>query len=116
MSLASSDVPKDDAPARKSATSKKDSTKSFPKFVSFEEAFARTDGDNDPLLRAARVKEARGASSAARLLPPAAAAAAARPVRLDDDDEEEEEEEHQRCVCWGRRFALISRTSVESLD
>jgi hypothetical protein len=100
MSLASSDVPKDDAPARKSATSKKDSTKSFPKFVSFEEAFARTDGDNDPLLRAARVKEARGALSAAQ------------PVRLDDD----EEEEHQRCVCWGRRFALISRTSVESLD
>jgi hypothetical protein len=104
MSLASSDVPKDDAPARKSATSKKDSTKSFPKFVSFEEAFARTDGDDDPLLRAARVKEARGALSAAQ------------PVRLDDDDDEEEEEEHQRCVCWGRRFALISRTSVESLD
>jgi hypothetical protein len=114
MSLASSDVPKDDAPARKSATSKKDSTKSFPKFVSFEEAFARTDGDDDPLLRAARVKEARGASSAAQLPPPAAAAA--RPVRLDDDDDEEEEEEHQRCVCWGRRFVLISRTSVESLD
>ena len=111
MSLASSDVPKDDAPARKSATSKKDSTKSFPKL--FEEAFARTDGDNDLLLRAARVKEAR--ASAAQLPPaPPPPPAAARPVRLDDDDDEEEEdargrgeEAHQRW-CRGRRCALIS--------
>jgi hypothetical protein len=102
MSLASSDVPKDDAPARKSATSKKDSTKSFPK-LAFEEAFARTDGDDDDenlLLRAAGVKVAR--ASAARLPPPPPPQPAeAQPVRLDG------EEEHQR---WrrGRRFALMS--------
>ena len=101
MSLASSDVPKDDAPARKSATSKKDSTKSFPKLL-FEEAFARTDGEDDDenlLLRAARVKEE------------ARASAAQLPARLDEEEEEEEEdatgrgeEEHR---CWGRRCALI---------
>ena len=98
MSLASSDVPKDDAPARKSATSKKDSTKSFPKLL-FEEAFARTDGDENLLLRAARVKEE------------ARASAAQLPARLDEEEEEEEEdatgrgeEEHR---CWGRRCALI---------
>ena len=102
MSLASSDVPKDDAPARKSATSKKDSTKSFPKLL-FEEAFARTDGEDDDenlLLRAARVKEE------------ARASAAQLPARLDDDEEEEDatgrgEEEHR---CWGRRCALMCLT------
>ena len=104
MSLASSDVPKDDAPARKSATSKKDSTKSFPKLL-FEEAFARTDGEDDDenlLLRAARVKEE------------ARASAAQLPARLDEEEEEEEEdatgrgeEEHR---CWGRRCALMCLT------
>ena len=105
MSLASSDVPKDDAPARKSATSKKDSTKSFPKLL-FEEAFARTDGEDDDenlLLRAARVIKEEARASAAQL-----------PARLDEEEEEEEEdatgrgeEEHR---CWGRRCALMCLT------
>lgn len=105
MSLASSDVPKDDAPARKSATSKKDSTKSFPKLF-FEEAFARTDGDDNLLLRAARVIKEEARASAAQL-----------PARLDDEEEEEEGdatgrggEEHR---CWGRRCALMSLTFGE---
>jgi len=106
MSLASSDVPKDDAPARKSATSKKDSTKSFPKLL-FEEAFARTDGEDDDenlLLRAARVKEE------------ARASAAQLPARLEEEEEEEEEEEdatgrgEEEHRCWGRRCALMCLT------
>ena len=97
MSLASSDVPKDDAPARKSATSKKDSTKSFPKLL-FEEAFARTDGEDDDenlLLRAARVIKEEARASAAQL-----------PARLEEEGDAtgRGEEEHR---CWGRRCALI---------
>ena len=105
MSLASSDVPKDDAPARKSATSKKDSTKSFPKLV-FEEAFARTDGDENLLLRAARVIKEEARASAAQL-----------PARLDGEEEEGdatgrgEEEEHR---CWGRSCALMFLTFGEN--
>ena len=107
MSLASSDVPKDDAPARKSATSKKDSTKSFPKLL-FEEAFARTDGEDDDenlLLRAARVIKEEARASAAQL-----------PARLEEEEEEEEEEEdatgrgEEEHRCWGRRCALMCLT------
>ena len=101
MSLASSDVPKDDAPARKSATSKKDSTKSFPKLF-FEEAFARTDGDENLLLRAARVTKEEARASAAQL-----------PARLEEEGDATGRggEEHRG---WGRRCALMCLTFGEN--